>query len=155
MLLANKIKKLSSSPHHQLLKCSIHSSTSSYSTLNVLLISCKSNTCMSCLGTRNLLLLFYSEGLNMGGNSKIFTPAVIKRAPPFPYLRLKVGTVSAASPLLSGKMLAAKASLFLTLIPSSSTSLPPAYLKGVNTRGSSAGLIMVLRLDHQLVNWVS
>ena len=153
MLLANKIKKLSSSPHHQLLKCSIHSSTSSYSTLNVLLMSCKSNTCMSCLGTRNLLLLFYSEGLNMGGKANISTPAAIKRAPPFPYLRskVKVGTVSAASPLLSGKM---STSLFLTLIPSSSTSLPPAYSKGVNTRGSTALLIMVLCL-HQLVDGMS
>jgi hypothetical protein len=149
MLLANKINKLSSSPHHQLLKCSINSSTSSYSTLNVLLMSCKSNTCMSCLGTRNLLLLFYSEGLNMGGNTKIFTPAVIKRAPPFPYLRLKVGTVSAASPLLSGKM-STPASLFLTLIPSSSTSLPPVYSKGVNTRGSTALLLLALGLNHQI-----
>jgi hypothetical protein len=90
----------------------------------------------------------------MGGTGKISTPAVIERAPPFPYLRSKVGTVSAASPLLSGKMSAAPASLFLTLIPSSSTSLPPKYSKGVTTRGSTAILIMVLYL-HQLVITVS
>jgi hypothetical protein len=83
----------------------------------------------------------------MGGNSKISTPAAIERAPPFPYLRSKVGTVSAASPLLSGKM-STPTSLFLTLIPSSSTSLPPAYSKGVTKRGSTAILIMDLGLDH-------
>ena len=85
----------------------------------------------------------------MGGSSKISTPGPIKRAPPFPYFRSKVGTLSEASPLHSGKM-STPASLFLTLIPSSSTSLPPAYSKGVNTRGSSAILIWVLRL-HQLI----
>ena len=91
----------------------------------------------------------------MGGNTKISTPAAIERAPPFPYLRSNVGTVSAASPLLSGKMSAPPASLFLTLIPSSSTSLPPKYSKGVTRRGSTAKLIMVLSLDHQLVMTVS
>ena len=87
----------------------------------------------------------------MGGNTKISTPGPIRRAPPFPYFRSKVGTLSEASPLHSGKV---SASLFLTLIPSSSTSLPPAYSKGVNTRGSTALLIMVLDL-HQLVNGMS
>ena len=51
----------------------------------------------------------------MGGNTKIFTPAVIKRAPPFPYLRSKVGTLSEASPLHSGKISAATASLLIFL----------------------------------------
>ena len=88
--------------------------------------------------------------VNLSGSSKISTPGPIKRAPPFPYFRSKVGTLSEASPLHSGKV-STPASLFLTLIPSSSTSLPPAYSKGVNTRGSSAILIWVLGLNHQLV----
>ena len=100
-----------------------------------------------------MLLLFYTEGLNMGGNSKISTPGPIKRAPPFPYFRSKVGTLSEASPLHSGKM-SAPASLFLTLIPSSSTSLPPAYSKGVTRRGYAAVLIVALNL-HKLVMTVS
>ena len=89
----------------------------------------------------------------MGGKANISTPAAIKRAPPFPYLRskVKVGTVSAASPLLSGKMVT---SLFLTLIPSSLISLPPAYSKGVTRRGYAAVLNMALDL-HQLVMTVS
>jgi hypothetical protein len=73
----------------------------------------------------------------MGGKPKISTPGPIKRAPPLRYFRLKMETLLGASPLLSGKM---SASLFLTLIPSSSTSLPPAYSKGVNAQGSSATL---------------
>ena len=89
----------------------------------------------------------------MGGITKISTPGPIKRAPPFPYFRSKVGTLSEASPLHSGKV-SAPASLFLTLIPSSSTSLPPAYSKGVTRRGYAVGLIMVLDL-HQLVITVS
>ena len=89
----------------------------------------------------------------MGGNTKISTPVPIKRDPPLRYFRQKVEKLSGASPLLSGKM-SNPASLFLTLIPSSSTSLPPAYSKGVNTRGSTAVLIMVLDL-HQLVISVS
>jgi hypothetical protein len=87
----------------------------------------------------------------MGGMPKISTPGPIRRAPPFPYFRSKVGTLSEASPLHSGKMSAPPASLFLTLIPSSSTSLPPNYSKGVNVQGSTAVLIWVLSLDHQLV----
>jgi hypothetical protein len=89
----------------------------------------------------------------MGGKAKISTPGPIKRAPLFPYLRSKVGTVSAASPLLSGKM-SNPASIFLTLIPSSLISLPPAYSKGVTRRGSTAILIMALDL-HKLVMTVS
>jgi hypothetical protein len=85
----------------------------------------------------------------MDGKTKISTPGPIRRAPPFPYFRSKVGTLSEASPLHSGKM-TGSASLFLTLIPSSSTSLHPAYLKGVTTRESTALEIMVLYL-HQLV----
>ena len=100
-----------------------------------------------------MLLLFYTEGLNMGGNAKISTPGPIKRAPPLSYLRSKVGTVSAASPLLSGKVFT-PVSLFLTLIPSSLISLPPASSKGVTRRGSNAVLIMALDL-HQLVMTVS
>ena len=89
----------------------------------------------------------------MGGCAKISTPGPIKRAPPYPYLRSKVGTVSAASPLFSGKVLT-PARKFLTLIPSSLISLPPAYSKGVTRRGSTAVLIMALDL-HQLVMTVS
>jgi hypothetical protein len=89
----------------------------------------------------------------MGGDTKISTPGPIKRAPLFPYLRSKVGTVSAASPLLSGKMSEAP-SIFLTLIPSSLISLPPAYSKGVTRRGYAAILIMALDL-HNLVIKVS
>jgi hypothetical protein len=85
----------------------------------------------------------------MGGNTMISTPGPIKRAPPLRYFRSKVETLLGASPLLSGKM-TTPPSLFLTLIPSSSTSLPPNYSKGVTTRGSTALEIMVLRL-HQLV----
>ena len=147
MLLANKINKLSFIPHHLLFSNSIKSSTRSWKNLNVQQNSSRNNSCISSLGTRDLLLLFYLEGLNMGGRLKISTPAVIERAPPFPYLRSKVGTVSAASPLLSGKMSAATASLFLTLIPSSSTSLPPASSKGVTERGSSATLFVALLLQ--------
>jgi hypothetical protein len=116
--------------------------------------SSRSYSCISCLGTRDLLLFFYTEGLNMGGNTKISTPGPIKRAPPLRYFRSKVETLSGASPLLSGKMSTTPASSFLTLIPSSSTSLPPAYSKGVTTRGFTAVLILVLRL-HQLVITVS
>ena len=89
----------------------------------------------------------------MGGMAKISTPGPIKRAPLFPYLRSKVGTVSAASPLLSGKM-SDPASIFLTLIPSSLISLPPAYSKGVTRRGYAAILIVALNF-HQLVMTVS
>jgi hypothetical protein len=89
----------------------------------------------------------------MGGNTKISTSGPIKRAPPFPYLRSKVGTVSEASPLLSGKALT-PVSLFLTLIHSSLTSLPSAYSKGVKKRGFTAVKIVALGL-HQLVTTLS
>jgi hypothetical protein len=91
----------------------------------------------------------------MGGITKISTTGPIKKAPPFPYLRSKAGTSSEASPLFSGKMYPALESLFPTLIPSSSTLLPPAYSKGVKTRGSCAILEMVLRLHHQLIKTLS
>jgi hypothetical protein len=87
----------------------------------------------------------------MGGNTEISTPGPIRRAPPFPYFRSKVGTLSEASPLHSGNMSTAPASLFLTLIPSSSTSLPPAYSKGVTTRGYTAGLVVVLDLNQLVI----
>ena len=89
----------------------------------------------------------------MGGDTKISTPAPIKRAPLFPYLRSMMGTVSAASPLHSGKM-SVTLSLFLTLILSSLTSLPPAYSKGVKKLESTAIVNMALDL-HQLVMKVS
>jgi hypothetical protein len=89
----------------------------------------------------------------MGGKPKISTPGPIKRAPPFPYLRSKVGTVSAASPLLSGKM-SAPVSISLMLIPSSLISLPPAYSKGVTRRGYAAILYVALDL-HKLVMTLS
>ena len=89
----------------------------------------------------------------MGGTIKISTPAVIKSSPRFPYLRSKMGTVSAASPLLSGKM-STRESLFLILNPFSLIYLPKAYSKGVTRRGYTAILIKAQGL-HPLVMSVS
>jgi hypothetical protein len=41
----------------------------------------------------------------MGGHATNFTHDAIRRAQPFPYLKSKMGTASAASPMLSGNLL--------------------------------------------------
>jgi hypothetical protein len=86
----------------------------------------------------------------MDGNGKISTPAAIKRAPLFPYLWSKVETVSAASPLLSGKM-SDPVRLFLMLIPSSLTSLHPVFSKEATKRASTAFLIVALYFHQQVM----
>jgi hypothetical protein len=52
--------------------------------------------------TKEQILPFVTEDLSMGGWQKTSTLDATIEVPPSPYLRLKMGTASEATPLLSG-----------------------------------------------------
>ena len=54
------------------------------------------------LGTKEQILPFVTEDLSTGGWQKTSTLVATIEVPPSPYLRLKMGTASEATPLLSG-----------------------------------------------------
>ena len=80
----------------------------------------RESTYTNCQEIRNLSRSYFTVDQCMGGSTKISTHVVTRKVPPSPYLKSKMGTALAASPTLSGHLLATG---LLMLLPCSSTSI--------------------------------
>ena len=125
---------------------------------NVLLMIIRESTYTNCQDIRNLSRSYFIVDQYMVGSVQTSTHVVTRKVPPSPYIRSKMGIALAASPMLSGHLMAIT---LLILLPCSSTSLkkgpsPASFLiarfvAGVGTDLALVGLNYLQDMHHLMV----